>query len=918
MGGQQSKLAFRRGFFRLFEERNIPPTADEYWTQFWTLPESADDVFSLITPSDIRRTRDTAPENLETLIQKVTGRMFELLQSNDFPSPLKPVSHMLNCIRITTRLMPFIFEAEQLEEWEERVFWREERIPIKTSGRGKNKVSEKDGEQQMITLPPLAKRLLQAAVDLLFFCGFTIPVGISSESRINYAIWETGVGSSTPIGTSKDLDAHKTETLRFLLVLLSKSMYFPPGVSTHKENRWTHFLVSELERKAVLAVLCSLVNTSIKYNPLAWRIPYNHVVLSDPREIQVTLCLQVLLVLLDYQSPAIYLLQQAEEQEKRQPPQSPISCREPSTVLQQYSISEAGSSSASLPLDQASSSPRSAQSPESHTIDERTLANSNQFRFYLSKLHRAQDFQFLIDGIYRILSNPMQASSAYLPGSTKPIRCYQEMMMLCWKILEINKRFRNYLLETDRVLDIVVVLLYYALDNKLDPAQIGLVRMCTFMLQTISADRSFGSKLNKSFEGHSSLPSSLRISAFQGTYADFLIISIYNLIATTKGTLHSLYPALIHTITNISPYVKNVPAICANRLVALFSHFSSPVFLFADENNHRITRYLLDTLSYIVEYQFSDNPHIVYAIVRSHAKFQNLANMTFESAVAEIERIKAAKEEKEAERNRARQTDLGSPRIRSTPEAGSTQPLLNSDTQADDSENEEKSFPSNRPSEDLQQDGETERKENENEPEPAQEESMSAKARGKLPEGVNARQLRENSRANSSTSLASLTIGSFPPAKPGFIPTESWFISWHSELPLGTLLTMIEHLLPRFADLASGQRDQQRVLDFLKKTTILVGLLPTHPIELHAFRWSEGLVTWSRSTLWGQVYVAGRNPLGVWNGTNVRLFHVKAPATPPAQPRRVSANTANSGETSPARGISSPQSRRSSSSTART
>lgn len=39
--------------------------------QFWNLPESADDIFSLIGANDIRRTRDTARENFEILIDKV-------------------------------------------------------------------------------------------------------------------------------------------------------------------------------------------------------------------------------------------------------------------------------------------------------------------------------------------------------------------------------------------------------------------------------------------------------------------------------------------------------------------------------------------------------------------------------------------------------------------------------------------------------------------------------------------------------------------------------------------------------------------------------------------------------------------------------------------------------------------------------
>src|SRR6266496_871848 len=71
-----------------------------------------------------------------------------------------------------------------------------------------------------------------------------------------------------------------------------------------KENKWIKYLVLKTERKVVLALLCSLLNTAIKYNPAGWGVPYNHVVFADSREVLVTLCLQVLLVLLDYRAPS--------------------------------------------------------------------------------------------------------------------------------------------------------------------------------------------------------------------------------------------------------------------------------------------------------------------------------------------------------------------------------------------------------------------------------------------------------------------------------------------------------------------------------------------------------------------------------------------------------------------------------------
>ena len=69
----------------------------------------------------------------------------------------------------------------------------------------------------------------------------------------------------------------------------------------------------------------------------------------------------------------------------------------------------------------------------------------------------------------------------------------------------------------------MVLMLFYALEHKTDPTRQGIVRMCVFVLQTLSSESNFGPRLNKKFEGQDSLPTSIRLNEFNGTYADFLI-----------------------------------------------------------------------------------------------------------------------------------------------------------------------------------------------------------------------------------------------------------------------------------------------------------------------------------------------------------------------------------------------------------
>ena len=82
MGASDSKLAFRKNVFRLNEEEGgIAENDDEYWNSFHTLPDSEEDIFHLISAKDIRKTIETKPKNIITLIKKVPFNSFFCLLS---------------------------------------------------------------------------------------------------------------------------------------------------------------------------------------------------------------------------------------------------------------------------------------------------------------------------------------------------------------------------------------------------------------------------------------------------------------------------------------------------------------------------------------------------------------------------------------------------------------------------------------------------------------------------------------------------------------------------------------------------------------------------------------------------------------------------------------------------------------------
>jgi hypothetical protein len=169
----------------------------------------------------------------------ITSRLTFLKNHPSFPDPdLAPERDVLNCIRILTRILPFIYEAEHLEEWEDKFFWGRRKKNTRGARPGAEVLfdeSQAEGRQEE-TLPgtndyedvkPLAEELIDNLLDLLFYTDFTIPKLATTKGKVSYSIWQSGVGCNTSMGSSKELESNRCEILRLLLTLTGKAMYMP-------------------------------------------------------------------------------------------------------------------------------------------------------------------------------------------------------------------------------------------------------------------------------------------------------------------------------------------------------------------------------------------------------------------------------------------------------------------------------------------------------------------------------------------------------------------------------------------------------------------------------------------------------------------------------------------------------------------
>lgn len=245
------------------------PVADRH-QQFWELPESSDDVFSLFAAADIRRTRDHAIENLETLILAVTSRLFNLRHHPSFPDPeIAPERDALNCIRVLTRVLPYIYEADSLHEWEDRFFWGIRRKKTRESAIASEVLFDDDEEEaarsrrsdEYEEVRPLAEELIDTLVDLLFFSDFTVSKQQHGKPKVTYAIWQSGVGCNQTVATTKEFESNRIEVLRLLLAITGQSLYMSAAVLPRNGTKALTHICTCSDKQVVLSLLCSLLNT---------------------------------------------------------------------------------------------------------------------------------------------------------------------------------------------------------------------------------------------------------------------------------------------------------------------------------------------------------------------------------------------------------------------------------------------------------------------------------------------------------------------------------------------------------------------------------------------------------------------------------------------------------------------------------
>lgn len=197
------------------------------------------------------------------------------------------------------------------------------------------------------------------------------------------------------VASSHHLNQNKIEVLRFIEILLSRTIYTSPSQVILLTNPFTSRLVHnhQTPRRLVLPILCSLLNTAMNagskagapatptvgnvingVGELVKELPYNHLLWKDESRIAVvSASFGVLVALLDYQS--------AEGRD------IPVNASTPSTPGSNVSLITEG-----------------AVAP---------TAVTNSFRYFLAKLVKLLIYVFIMTTLISLRSTGLPTSSTF-------------------------------------------------------------------------------------------------------------------------------------------------------------------------------------------------------------------------------------------------------------------------------------------------------------------------------------------------------------------------------------------------------------------------------------------------------------------------------------------------------------------------
>ncbi|KAI5961246.1 uncharacterized protein KGF55_004171 [Candida pseudojiufengensis] len=280
MKAADEKLYFKNHFYKLGQGRIISNDDYPFWSKFWRLPTTSDDIYEIITLEDLKLVQNQNLQNYYTFVKVLSLKIIQFTkQQNEFND--SDINKLLNCIRFLCKIIPPLFALDTYKDIEIELFWDEQ------------------GNKS------LAYNLMMSLVDLLFTKGFTI--NSKEKGGLSLSVWEPGIGYNAKFQQPNlIIDSNRSEVLKLIICLCSTTMYYKASTAVSTGSKFLTILVSATPKKNLLTLVSSLINlvcrssrSSINENALY----YDNINFTEIRHLCATQAFQLLTLMIVYPLP---------------------------------------------------------------------------------------------------------------------------------------------------------------------------------------------------------------------------------------------------------------------------------------------------------------------------------------------------------------------------------------------------------------------------------------------------------------------------------------------------------------------------------------------------------------------------------------------------------------------------------------
>ncbi|KAK3270822.1 hypothetical protein CYMTET_20800 [Cymbomonas tetramitiformis] len=513
------------------------------------------------------------PSNMYTLVSKMLEYLNLATEEHEAAgtaTAAHDVPQILNCLRILSRVLPFIYEGMSLT--------------------AQNSTQVVPNTALQINFDALTKLLLR-----LLFCGaLTIPL----YSAQNTCLWASGIGpgKARPEASQLLFKTARVELLRCLVATGCESIFLTASTYVTAQRIALSALANNLtawnaERGRLEAqpqannLFASLLNTVCTSEDAGPGLFSSGGKTTDSYLMEYSV--HVLLLLLDYPEsdvPPVY------------------NAPDPSVSGDPYMKLVAP-----------------VATPSAATV--------SVFRDLWLRIQAWPELKFVNQGLVRHLQKPFLASTSSSLFLNRPkVECCPELMVLTWRLLSSNPGFLRCATSRDceHGMPLLQAILQHIHHYRTDPSKLGLVQSAVFVLLLLSGCRDFAAGLN--LQSPPSIYPGLELS-HGCTHGDALVQLVYQFVVTGGGHLVPLYKTILTVLVNVTPFVKALYSSSAEKMLHMLEIFSAPRVMFKAENNFQWTHLLLQSVNNLLQYQIDGNVHLVYCILRRSDSVHALVNL---------------------------------------------------------------------------------------------------------------------------------------------------------------------------------------------------------------------------------------------------------------------------------------------------